>query len=435
MPRMMRLGTFLSAGGEHMAAWRHPDSTMVDRAGFAQYLDAAQVVERALFDLILIGDVGPTSDAPADTLVRNASHDRLDPLPLISALAVTTSHIGLVATGSTSFDQPYYIARRFASVDHLSGGRAGWNCVTSSNQSMARNFSMEAHAAHGDRYDRAEEFVDVVLGLWKSWDADAFVRDKAAGVYFRRDGMHALNHQGPHFSVRGPLDVIRSPQGRPVVVQAGSSEPGRELASRVADVVFTTHQTPDSAREFYRDIKARAARHGRAPGDILVLVALMPVVGETRAAAQRKIGELDALVHPSLALARLSHALGGLDLSRLDPDAPVPADLPPGNGMLSRRQPLLDLAKRDGLTLIQLAGRTAGNRGHWTAVDTAEGIADAMQDWFDGGADGFLLVPPRTPESLRDFAAAVVPELQRRGVFRKEYEGATLRENLGLRHP
>ena len=432
MARRIRLGTFLSAGGEHLAAWRHPDSKLVDRAGFAQYLHAAQVAERALFDLILIGDVGPTGEATPDTVIRNASHDRLDPLPLASALAVTTSHIGLVATGSTSWDQPYHIARRFASIDHLSGGRAGWNCVTSSNQSMARNFNMDKHAAHADRYRRAEEFVDVVKGLWESWDADAFIRDKTSGAYFRWDGMHVLDHRGPHFNVHGPLDVIRSPQGRPVIVQAGSSEPGRALAARVADVVFTTHQTLDSARDFYRDIKARAAQHGRAAGDILVLVALMPVVGRTQTEAQHKLSELDALVHPSLALVRLSQALGGIDLSPYDPNQPVPADLPQGNGMLSRRQPLLDLAARESLTLMQLAGRTAGNRGHWTVTDTAGGIADRIAEWSESGADGFLLVPPRTPESLEEFADHVVPELQRRGLFRTAYEGRTLRENLGL---
>ena len=430
--RKMRLGSFLTAVGEHMAAWRHPDAPAGDRASFAPYLEIARAAEDALFDLVLVADVGPNADAPADTLKLNHGFDRLDPIMLMAALAVTTRRLGLVATGSTSFETPYHIARRFLSADHLSAGRAGWNCVTTSNQSMARNFSQAKHAAHDDRYDRAEEFVDVVRGLWESWDDDAFVRDKASGVYFKPEGLHRLDHVGPHFAVRGPLDAVRSPQGRPVIVQAGSSEPGRNLAARVADVVFTTHQTLASARDFYRDIKARAAGFGRDPADVLVLVALMPVVGETRAAAQAKLDQLDSLVHPTLALARLAHALGGIDLSPYDPDGPVPADLPMGNGMLSRRQPLLDLAARERLSLLQLAGRTAGNRGHWTLADTGSAIADQMQEWFDGGADGFLLVPPRTPDSLREFGTAVVPALQRRGLFRTEYEGATLRANLGL---
>ncbi len=433
--RMMRLGSFLTAIGEHMAAWRHPEAPAGDRAAFAPYLEIARVAEDALFDLLLIGDVGPNSDAPLDTLVLNHGYDRLDPMMLTAALAVTTRRIGLVATGSTSFETPYHIARRFLSADHLSAGRAGWNCVTTSNVSMARNFSQDAHPGHGDRYDRAEEFVDVVRGLWESWDDDAFVRDKASGVYFKPEGLHLLNHVGPHFKVRGPIDAVRSPQGRPVIVQAGSSEPGRNLAARIADVVFTTHQTLASARDFYRDIRARAAGFGRDPDDVKVLVALMPVVGATQAAARAKLAELDALVHPKLALARLSHALGGVDLSPYPPDGPVPNDLPKGIGMQSRRQPLLDLAARENLSLLQLAGRTAGNRGHWTLADTAEAIADHLQEWFDGGADGFLLVPPRTPESLREFAAAVVPELQRRGLFRTTYEGATLRANLGLPDP
>ncbi len=433
--RMMKLGTFLSAVGEHMAAWRHPDAKAMGRDNFAQYLDVARIAEAALFDLVLLGDVMPPGDVPVSTLMRNASVERLDPLTLVAALAVTTQRIGLVATGSTTFEEPYYIARRFASIDHISNGRAGWNCVTTSAQSTALQFSRDAHMAHGDRYDRAEEFVDVVLGLWDSWDDDAFIRDRDSGTYFKPAGLHLLNHKGPHFTVRGPLDVTRSPQGRPVIVQAGSSEPGRALASRIADVVFTTHQTVASARDFYGDIKARAARHGRNPDEVLVLVALMPMVGATQAEADAKLNALDELVHPTMALARLSHALGGVDLSPYAPDGPVPADLPMGRGMQSRRQPLLDLAAREGLTLIQLAARTAGNRGHWSFAGTPAGIADQMEDWFDGGADGFLLVPPRSPESLREFCGEVVPELQRRGLFRTAYEGRTLRENLGLPRP
>ncbi len=433
--RQMKLGTFLSSSGEHIGAWRHPDTPRQDRAGFAQYLEAARVAEAALFDMILIADVSPSGTTPLDTLMRDASSERLDPMMLMAALAVTTEHIGLVATGSTSFEQPYHIARRIASADHLSRGRAGWNCVTTANPSMALNFSQEKHLPPKQRYDRAEEFVDVVRGLWDSWDDDAFVRDKENALYFKPEGLHVLSHKGQHFAVRGPLDAIRSPQGRPVIVQAGSSEPGRALASRAVDVVFTTHQSLSSARAFYTDIKERAARYGRPPEEVLVLVALMPVVGATRAEARAKLDELDNLIHPTVALSRLASRLGDIDLSGYAPDEPLPEILPSGDGMQSRRQPFLDLAKREGLTMMQLAAKTAGNRGHWTLTGTASEIADEMEAWFDGGADGFLLVPPRTPASLREFGAAVVPELQRRGLFRTAYEGRTLRENLGLQHP
>jgi FMN-dependent oxidoreductase (nitrilotriacetate monooxygenase family) len=366
----------------------------------------------------------------------NAAVERLDPFMLISALAVTTKNIGLVPTGSASFELPYNMARRIASLDHLSEGRGGWNCVTTANSSMALNFNQEAHLPPEQRYARAEEFVDVVMGLWDSWDDDAFVRDKPSGVYFKPDGLHPLHHKGTHFRVRGPLDSIRSRQGRPVVVQAGSSEPGRALGARTADVVFTTHQTLDSAQAFYLDIKERAASFGRDPDQVLILAALMPVIGPNKAAAQARLDELDDLIPQSVAIARLSSSLGDIDLSRYSPDEPLPDDLPAAKGIMSRRELLLDLARREKLTLAQLARKVSGTRGHWTVTGTATDIADSMQEWFDGrGADGFLLVPPRTPLSLEEFRVQVVPELQRRGLFRTAYEGKTLRDHLGLRAP
>ena len=434
--RRMRLGTFLSSSGEHVGAWRHKDTPYQTRASFAQYLQSAKVAEEALFDLILLGDVSPSNDAPVETLMYNAAIERLDPFMLASALAVTTKHVGLIPTGSASFEQPYHIARRIASLDHLSEGRGGWNCVTTANASMALNFNQDSHLPPDQRYARAEEFVDVVMGLWDSWDDDAFTRDKASGVYFRPDGLHVLNHKGAHFKVRGPLDHIRSRQGRPVVVQAGSSEAGRALGARTADVVFTTHQTLSSAQEFYLDIKQRAARHGRNPDQVLILVALMPVIGSDKAAAQAKLDELDGLIPQSVAVSRLAEYLGGIDLSAYSPDKPLPDDLPAARGMQSRRQSLIDLGKRHGLTLAGLARKMAGTRGHWVVTGTSNDIADAMQEWFEGrGADGFLLVPPRTPFSLEEFKAGVVPELQNRGLFRTAYQGNTLRELLGLHHP
>jgi FMN-dependent oxidoreductase (nitrilotriacetate monooxygenase family) len=432
----MRLGTFLSSSGEHVGAWRHHDTPSQTRASFGQYLQSAKVAEESLFDLILLGDVSPSNDSPVETLMYNAAVERLDPFMLISALAVTTKNIGLVPTGSASFEQPYHIARRIASLDHLSEGRGGWNCVTTSNASMALNFNQESHLPPEQRYARAEEFVDIVMGLWDSWDDDAFIREKASGIYFHADGLHVLNHKGPHFKVRGPLDHIRSRQGRPVVVQAGSSEAGRELGARTADVVFTTHQNLSSAQSFYADIKERAARFGRDPDQVLVLVALMPVIGADKKVAQDKLDELDCLIPQSVAISRLAEYLGGIDLSPYPPNEPVPHNLPEAKGIQSRRQSLIDLGQRDGLTLAQLAQKMAGTRGHWVVTGTSCDVADAMQDWFEGrGADGFLLVPPRTPFSLEQFRDSVIPELQGRELFRTAYEGQTLREHLGLHRP
>ena len=434
--RQMKLGTFLTTGGEHSGAWLHKDTPSQSRVSFPPYLEIAKVAEAALFDLILVGDVVPAFDTPVEILKHNAGSERLDPFMLVAALAVTTRHIGIVPTGSASFEQPFHIARRIASLDHLSEGRAGWNCVTTANTSMAWNFNLDSHLPPEQRYARAEEFVDVVTGLWDSWDDDAFVRDKASTIYFRPEGLHVLNHRGTHFRVRGPLDQIRSPQGRPVVVQAGSSEPGRALGARTADVVFTTHQTLEAAQAFYRDIKERAARFGRDPGQVQILTALMPVIGASRAEAHAKLDELDDLTPLPVAIARLSAILGDIDLSSYAPDEPLPEELPSGQGILSRRQSVLDRARREGLTLAQLARKISGTRGHWTVTGTASDVADAMQSWFDGhGTDGFLLVPPRTPSSLEEFRTGVVPELQRRGLFRTTYEGKTLREHLGLRRP
>ncbi|MCS0495535.1 LLM class flavin-dependent oxidoreductase [Ancylobacter sp. MQZ15Z-1] len=434
--RHIKFGTFLSVGGEHVAAWRHPDTAPHLHGSFAANLELARAAEEALLDLILVADVGPPILAPMESLSTDPVIERLDPLVTVSALAVSTRHIGLISTASTTFEQPYHVARRIASLDHVSGGRAGWNCVTSSNVAMALNFSNREHLAPAERYARAEEFVDVVRGLWNSWDDDAFVLDRDGPRYFEPAGLHVLNHAGKYFSVRGPLDVARCPQGQPVIVQAGSSEPGRALAARVADVVFTTHTTTEAACAFYADIKARAASYGRDPDSVLVLLALMPSIGPTEAEAKERLEALDRLIPAPIALARLSAKLGSIDLSGYDPNAPLPEDLPAGTGMLSRRQPFIDLAKREGLTMMELAARTAGNRGHWTVAGTGVQIADAIQQRFEvGAADGFLLVPPLSPSGLGDFGREVVPVLQERGLYRTGYDGAMLREMLGLPRP
>jgi FMN-dependent oxidoreductase (nitrilotriacetate monooxygenase family) len=356
-------------------------------------------------------------------------------LTLLSALSVVTSHIGLVATVSTTFNEPYNVARKFASLDHLSGGRSGWNLVTSSTESEALNFSFERHPEHSERYERAKEFYDVVAGLWDSWEDDAFLRDKESGVYFDQDKLHVLNHRGKHFQVRGPLNVARSPQGWPVVVQAGASEAGKELAAQTAEVIFVAHQTLEEAQTFYRDIKSRLARYGRQPEHLKIMPGIFPVIGRTEEEAREKFDALQDLIHPTVGLSLLTNMSGGVDLSQYPVDGPFP-ELPETNGGKSRQRLLLDLARRENLTIRDLYLRIAGARGHQQVIGTPKSIADQLQQWFEEeGADGFNIMSPWLPGGLSEFADLVVPELQRRGLFRTEYEGRTLRDNLGLPRP
>jgi FMN-dependent oxidoreductase (nitrilotriacetate monooxygenase family) len=435
--RLLRLGTFLSVGGENMAGWRHPSVRFESRGQFSDYLDIVRMAEAAMFDLVLVADVAPSSRDPIEVLSRYAGYDRLEPLTLLSALAVTTQNIGLVATASTTYNEPYHIARKFASIDHLSKGRAGWNIVTTMTDTDALNFSRTAHASHGDRYARAEEFVDVVRGLWHCFEPGAFVRDKGSGIYFDPARLHILDHKGTNFSVRGPLDVVPSPQIEPVLVQAGSSGPGMNLGGRVADIIFSTQQTLEAGRRFCTEIRSKATAFGRNEEDLIVLMALIPVIGSTQEEAQSKFDLIQALIDPIIALPQLAGYLGGIDLSVYDLDKPLPEALPEGDGVLttSRRGPVLALARREGLTLRQLAQRVAGTRGHRTIIGTAASVADDLEQWFcAGAADGFLLVPPVLPGSLEDFAEEVVPELQRRGLVRTAHSpGSTLRQSLGLR--
>ena len=435
MHRPIVFGTFLSLAGENMGAWRHRNAPAYGRARFADYLDAANRAEAGMIDLLLVADVPPSSREPLDILSRYAGYDRLEPLSLVAALAVTTQHIGLVATASTTYNEPYRIARAFASLDHLSAGRAGWNIVTTMTDTEALNFSRTGHAAASDRYARAEEFVDVARGLWRSFTPDAFVRDKQSGRYFEPHKLHVLDHQGAHFSVRGPLDIAPSPQGAPLLVQAGSSGPGMALGARVADVIFSTHQSIASARAFRASLHAQAAGFGRQPEDVIALMALIPVVGASAADARAKFEAIQALIDPVVALPQLSSYLGGVDLSGYDLDAPLPDDLPEGDGVqtTSRRAPVLELAHRDGLTLRQLAAHVAGTRGHRTCIGTAGAIADDLEEWVSqGAADGFILVPPLMPESLTDFTREVMPELQRRGLARTHWSEGTLKQALRL---
>jgi alkanesulfonate monooxygenase len=352
---------------------------------------------------------------------------------LLSALATATEHIGLVATASTTFDEAYHIARRFASLDHISGGRAGWNIVTTSNPDAALNFGREEHMEHDERYARAREFYDVVTGLWDSFADDAFVRDVASGTYFDPSRMHVLNHKGKYLSVRGPLNIARPLQGWPVIVQAGASEAGKQLAAETAEVVFAAGSSLANAQRFYADVKDRMQKIGRNPDHLKILPGALVVVGRSVDEAREKRARLDSLVHYANAIASLSIALGH-DASKFDPDAPLP-DIPETNASKSGRERVIDLAKRENLTVRQLAQRLGGYGGH-AFVGTPASIADQMEEWLvTRGSDGFNVMFPFLPEGLDDFVDRVVPELQRRGIFRREYEGKTLRENLGLPRP
>jgi FMN-dependent oxidoreductase (nitrilotriacetate monooxygenase family) len=431
----LKLGAFLMATGHHIAAWRHPQAEANAGHDFRHYLGLAQAAERAKFDLVFLADTNGIRERAIEPLSRYGRVVTFEPLTLLSALAPLTSNIGFVATASTTYNEPFHLARAFASLDHLSGGRAGWNLVTSSSDSEAFNFNRDTHPPHADRYERAREFAQVVTGLWDSWEDDAFLRDKASGTYFDPDKLHVLNHRGKHFQVQGPLNVARSPQGHPVVVQAGSSDAGRELAAETAEVIFTAAQTLEEGQSFYADVKARLARYGRHPDELKVMPGVFPVVGRTEAEAQEKFERLQALIHPVVGLSLLGSTLGGVDLSGYPLDGPLP-DLPETNGPKSRQKLLIDLARRENLSIRQLYLWIAGARGHWQLVGTPEQIVDRLEERFQkDAADGFNIMPPYLPGGLDDFIELVVPELRRRGLFRTEYEGTTLRENLGLRRP
>lgn len=429
------LGAFLMQTGHHIAGWRHPGATADAGSNFRHYVELAKLAEAAKFDAVFLSDSSGVRSTHLQSLGRTARTDFFEPVTLLSALAAVTERIGLIATVSTSFHEPYNVARKFASLDQISGGRAGWNLVTSSGGTEAQNFNRTELPDHASRYARAAEFHDVVLGLWDTWDEDSFVRDKASGVYVDTDKLHVLNHHGEHFQVRGPLNVNRSPQGRPVVVQAGASEAGRALAAKTAEVIFVAHQTLDEAKTFYADIKGRLAAHGRQPDDVKIMPGIFPVVGRSQAEAEDKFAQLQSLVDPVVGVALLSTVIGGIDLSGYDVDGPIPV-LPETNGPKSRQHLLLDLARRDGLSIRELYLRIAGARGHQQVVGTPETIVDQLQQWFEeAGADGFNIMAPYFPGGLVEFIDLVLPELRRRGLFRTEYTGHTLRDHLGLRRP
>ena len=433
--RQIKLGAFLMQTGHHIAAWRHPGAQADAGSNFRHYVELVQKAEAAKFDAIFLADAVGVRSTNLPSLARTARADHFEPLTLLSALAAVTDRIGLIATVSTSFNEPFNVARKFASLDQISGGRSGWNLVTSSGGAEAQNFNRDEHLEHALRYERAAEFHDVVTGLWDSWEDDSFTRDQDSGLYLDPGKLHVLGHKGKHFSVRGPLNVSRSPQGRPVVVQAGASEAGKDLAARTAEVIFVAHQTFGEAKAFYADIKARVRQHGRHPDDVKIMPGIFPVVGRTQAEADEKFQQLQDLIHPTVGLELLSTVVGGVDLSGYPLDGPLP-ELPETNGPKSRQRLLVDLARRDNLSIRDLYLHIAGARGHQQVVGTPERIADQLQQWFgEGGADGFNIMSPWFPGGLDDFIEGVLPELRRRGLFRNEYEGRTLREHLGLKRP
>lgn len=425
----IKLGAFLLFTGHHVAAWRHPQASV--GTDFKDYFELAKLAEAAKFDAIFFADgvAARLKDVEAASRKAHSGVYPFEPITLLSALSSVTSNIGLI------FSDPYNLARQFGSLDRLSGGRAGWNLVTSSDPEAAYNFGHEAQILHADRYDRAEEFADVVLSLWDSWDDDAFIRDRESGRYFDPERLHRLDHKGRHFKVRGPLNIPRSPQGRPVLVQVGASGPGKELAARTAEAIFAAHITLDEAKSFYADVKGKLGTYGRSPDDLKILPGIFPVVGRSETEAQEKFEALQELIQPQVGLNLLSQ-LSGVDLSPYPLDGPIPSDLPVTNAGKSRQELVLDLARRENLTIRQLYLRIAGARGHWQVVGTPSQIADVMEERFENyGADGFNIMAPIMPGGLADFIELVVPELRRRGLFRTEYEGTTLRENLGLKRP
>ena len=434
--RRMHLGMSIRGLGYHPAAWRHPDVPADGTLRFDHYARSAQAAERGKCDLVFFADgIGIRErDVPRGSLARSGYEIvEMEPLTLLPALAVVTKHIGLVTTASTTYNEPFNIARKFATLDLISNGRAGWNVVTSWSEAEARNFNREQHVDYDTRYARAAEFVEVVKGLWDSWEEDAFPFDKQSGRFFDETKLHVLDHKGRFFSVRGPLNVGCLPQVHPIVVQAGASEQGRELAAATADIVYAVHPAKSVAQAFYADVKRRLDRYRRSADDLKILPALRPIVGRTTAEARAKYDQLQELLDPLVGLARLNQTFG--DLSAYPLDGPVPLDKLGPAELRSISAQLLERVRRQNPTIRQLYQEVAG-MGGFCLIGTPTDIADVMQDWFeDDACDGFNITPTHLPGGCEDFVEMITPELQRRGLFRTEYEGRTLRENLGLKRP
>lgn len=432
--KKLRLGAFMRPVSIHTAAWRYPGGTPDANFNLKALVTYAQTLERGKFDAFFMADHLAVLNMPMEALKRSATVTSFDPLTLLPALAMATRHLGLIATASSTFEPAYTIARRFASLDHISEGRAGWNLVTTSNPDAALNFGLDDQMPHAERYARAREFFDVVTGLWDSWADDAFVRDVESGVYFDPSRLHVLDHEGKYLKVRGPLNIARPVQGWPVIVQAGASDAGRQLAAETAEMVFAAGGPIDGARAFYADVKGRAKKIGRNPDHIKILPGAFVVVGDTLDEAKDKRARLDGLVNYDSSIAAVSMALG-VDARQFDPDKPLPDDIPETEASKSGRDRVIELGRRENLTVRQIAGRLGGYGG-LGMLGTPAMIADQMEEWLlTEACDGFNVMFPYLPGGLDDFVDKVVPELQRRGLFRTEYEGTTLRENLGLPRP
>ena len=432
--RKIKLNAFMRPTTIHTGSWRWPGAYADANFNFGHIKKFAQRLEEAKFDSFFMADHLAVLNMPAEALRRSTTPTSFEPFTLLSALSMATDHLGLMATGSTTYDEPYHIARRFASLDHISGGRAGWNIVTTSNPDASKNFGKEDHLEHSERYRRAREFYDVVTGLWDSWAEDAFVRDQEAGFFMDPNKMHRLNHEGDFFKIAGPLNIARPVQGWPVIVQAGGSDAGRQLAAETAEAVFAAQSNLEAGQSFYADVKGRMEKFGRTPDHLKIMPGCMIIVGDTVEEAMAKRAKLDSLVHEESAIASLSITLG-VDASKFDPDGPLPDDMPESNATKSGRDRAVLLAEREGLSVRQLAQRLGGYSG-LAMVGTPETIADEMEEWLEtSGSDGFTIMFPYLPQGLDDVVDRVIPEIQRRGLYRTEYEGATLRENLGLPRP
>ncbi|BBX88464.1 LLM class flavin-dependent oxidoreductase [Mycolicibacterium boenickei] len=431
MPRQLHLNAFLMGVGHHEAAWRHERTDVRNLTDVKHFQRLAQLAERGKLDSVFFADglaVGPR--------VKHNTQAIFEPITLLTAMATVTERVGLIATATTGYIEPYTLARSFASLDHISGGRAGWNIVTSAGEDEAANFGVEGIPDHAGRYRRATEFVDVATALWDSWEDDALVLDEASGIFADPDRVHRIDHDGEHFTVRGPLNTPRSAQGRPLLVQAGSSESGKDFAARYAEAIFTAQRSVADGKAFYRDVKARAVKFGRSADEVKILPGIVPFIGPTEQAAVELEQQFTDLISPEYSLRQLSQMLG-VDLTAHALDAPLPA-LPPIEqiqGNKSRYQLVKDLASSESLTVRQLIAKLGGGRGHRTFAGTAEQVADNLELWFaEGAADGFNIMPPYLPGGLEDFVEQVVPILQRRGLFRTDYTATTLRGHYGLTH-
>lgn len=433
MAKQLHLGAFMRPVGIHTSWWRYPGAWPDANFNLKHLVHLARKLEQGRFDMFFMADHLALLNMDINALRRSGTVTSFEPLTLLSALAMKTERIGLAGTASTTFDAPYHIARRFASLDHISDGRAAWNIVTTSNPDAALNFGLQDHMEHDERYRRAREFYDVVTGLWDSFADDAFVHDVASGIFFDPEKMHVLNHKGKYFSVRGPLNIARPVQGWPVIIQAGASEAGRQLAAETAEVIFGAAPNLQAGRAFYADIHQRMRAAGRADDSLKIMPAAFVVLGDTRAEAEHKLKTLDSLVHPDSSLPNLSLRLG-VDVSKFELDAPLPP-LPRTNQSQSSQAELVELARREGMTVRQLAAHVSGYGG-LKFVGTAQDIANEMQEWLEtGGSDGFNLLFHTVPEGVDDVVDKLVPELTRRGIFREAYTGKTLRAHLGLRRP